>query len=96
MSQGHNRLRHLLPDCVHILISIPPKYSMEEVIGYLKGKSLDYAEFGMQGAEFSAPQILGYFASTVGRNEEMIRAYIKNREMADKQFDQLQWKLSSS
>jgi putative transposase len=52
----------------------------------------------MQGAEFSAPQILGegYFVSTVGRNEEMIRAYIKNQEMADKQLDQRQSKLSSS
>jgi putative transposase len=38
----------------------------------------------------------GYFVSTVGRNEEMIRAYIKNQEMPDKQLDQLQLKLSSS
>jgi putative transposase len=38
----------------------------------------------------------GYFVSIVGRNEEMIRAYIKNQEMADKQLDQLQLKLSSS
>jgi len=38
----------------------------------------------------------GYFVSTVGRDEEMIRTYIKNQEMADKQLDQLQLKLASS
>ena len=38
----------------------------------------------------------GYFVSTVGRNEEMIRAYIRNQEIADKQLDQLQLKLTSS
>jgi putative transposase len=78
-----------------MLISIPPKYSVAEVIGYLEGK--DYAECGTQGAEFSGSQILGEgFVSTVGRNEEMIRAYIRYQEMADKQLDQPQLKLSSS
>ena len=38
----------------------------------------------------------GYFVSTIGRGEEMIRAYIRNQEMADKQLDQLQLKLASS
>ena len=38
----------------------------------------------------------GYFVSTVGRDEEMIRAYIKNQELADKQLDQLQMKLATS
>ena len=52
---------HLMPDHVHMLISIPPKYSVAEVIGYLKGKSshLDRAECGTQAAEFPGPQILG-------------------------------------
>jgi hypothetical protein len=49
-----------MPDHVHMLISIPPKYSVAEVIGYLKGKfDLDCAECGTQAAKFSGPQILG-------------------------------------
>src|SRR5262249_20156047 len=64
---------------------------------------LDCAECRTQVAEFSGPQVLGhkfwargYFVSTIGRDEEMIRAYIRNQEMADKQLDQLQLKLPSS
>jgi REP element-mobilizing transposase RayT len=58
-----------------MLISIPP---------YLKGFDLDCAECGTQAAEFAGSQILseGYFVSTVGRNEEMIRAYIRNQKIA--------------
>jgi len=59
---------HLMPDHVHMLISIPPKYSVAEVIGYLKGKIW----------------VRGYFVSTVGRDEETIRVYIRNQEIADK------------
>jgi hypothetical protein len=70
-----------MPDHVHMLISIPPKYSVAEVIGYLKGKfDLDCAECGTRnflGHKFWA---MGYFVSTVGRYEEMIRAYIRNQE----------------
>jgi putative transposase len=68
--------------------------------GYLKGKSSIWIARKVEckvgnflGHKFWAR---GYFVSTVGRNEEMIRAYIKNQEMADKQLDQLQLKLSSS
>src|SRR3954468_15130057 len=51
---------HLMPDHVHILISIPPKYSVAEVIGYLKGKSSIWiAQNGAQAAKFSWSQILG-------------------------------------
>jgi hypothetical protein len=58
---------------------------------------LGRAERGTQAAEFSGPQILGEgFVSTVGRDEETIRAYIRNQEMADKQLDQMQFKLASS
>jgi len=52
--------KHLMPDHVHMLISIPPKYSVAEVIGYLKGKSSN----GTQAAEFSGSQILGESAPT--------------------------------
>ena len=67
--------------------------------GYLKGKSSIWIA---QNVERKARNFLGhkfwargYFVSTVGRDEEMIRAYIKNQEMADKQLDQLQMKLAS-
>jgi putative transposase len=71
---------HLMPDHVHILISIPPKYSVAEVIGYLKGKrqNVERKAHNFLGHKFWAR---GYFVSTVGRDEEMIRAYIKNQEM---------------
>src|SRR5215469_8431469 len=69
---------HLMPDHVHILISIPPKYSVSEVIGYLKGKSSIWIA---QNVERKLRNVLGhklwargYFVSTVGRDEETIRA----------------------
>ena len=91
---------HLMSDHVHMLISIPPKYSVAEVIGFLKGKSSIWIAQNVErklrnflGHKFWAR---GYFVSTIGRDEEMIRAYIRNQEMADKQLDQLQLKLPSS
>ena len=88
-----------MPDHVHILISIPPKYSVAEVIGYLKGKSSIWIAQNVErklrnflGHKFWAR---GYFVSTVGRDEETILTYIKNQEIADKQLDQLQLKLAS-
>ena len=81
---------------VHILI----KYSVAEVIGYLKGKSSIWIA---QNVERKLRNFLGhkfwgrgYFVSTVGRDEETIRTYIRNQEMADKQLDQLQLKLATS
>src|SRR5580700_8291749 len=85
---------------LHMLISIPPKCSVAEVIGYLKGKSSIWIAQNVErklrnflGHKFWAR---GYFVSTVGRDEEMIRTYIKNQEIADKQLDQSQLKLASS
>jgi putative transposase len=90
----------LMADHVHILISIPPKYSVAEVIGFLKGKS---AIWIAQNVERKVRNFLGhkfwargYFVSTIGRDEETIRTYIKHQEMADQQLDQLQLKLGSS
>src|ERR1700750_1981167 len=89
-----------MPDHVHMLISIPPKYSVAEVIGYLKGKSSIWVAQNVErklrnflGHKFCAR---GYFVSTVGRDEETIRTYIKNQELADKQLDKLQLKLAYS
>ena len=77
---------HLMPDHVHMLISILSKYTVADVIGYLKGKtSISIAQNGERklrnflGHKFWAR---GYFVSTVRRNEEMIRAYIRNQEIS--------------
>lgn len=89
-----------MADHVHMLISIPPKYAVAQTIGYLKGKSSIWIAQNVErkmrnftGQKFWAR---GYFVSTVGRDEELIRAYIKNQELADRQLDQLEIKLSSS
>ena len=84
---------HLMPDHVHMMISIPPKYAVSQVIGYIKGKSAihiarHYAERkrNFVGQHFWAR---GYFVSTVGRDEEVIRAYIRHQEHEDRRVDQL-------
>jgi putative transposase len=89
-----------MPDHVHILISIPPKYSVAEVIGTLKGKSSIWIAQNVErkmrnflGHKFWAR---GYYVSTVGRDEETIRAYTKNQELADKQLDQMQMRFTAS
>ena len=77
---------HLLSDHVHMLISIPPKYSVSQVVGYIKGKSAIHiarSYLGVRrnfvGQNFWAR---GYFVSTVGRDEEAVREYIRNQEAA--------------
>ena len=84
---------HLMTDHVHILISIPPKYAVSQVIGFIKGKSaIHIARTFMErkrnfvGQNFWAR---GYFVSTVGRDEEVIRKYIRDQEVEDKRVDQL-------
>lgn len=84
---------YLMADHVHMLISIPPKYSVSQVVGYMKGKSaiqiarnLTGRNRNFTGAHFWAR---GYFVSSVGRDEEKIRRYIRNQETVDKQQDQL-------
>lgn len=85
---------HLLADHVHMLISIPPKYSVSQTIGFIKGKSAIHiarAYVGkrknFRGQSFWAR---GYFVSTVGRDEETIRNYIARQEEEDKRIDQLE------
>jgi putative transposase len=82
---------HIMPDHIHILISIPPKYSVSQVIGYIKGKSAIYIarRFGERKKYFSGQNFWarGYYVSTVGRDEKKIRAYIQDQEKSDKQLD---------
>ncbi len=85
---------HLKPDHVHMMISIPPKYAVSQVIGFIKGKSAIHIArrySGRQrnyvGQHFWAR---GYFASTVGRDEQVIREYIRHQEKEDRRIDQMQ------
>ena len=82
---------HLMPDHVHMLISIPPKYSVAQIIWIAQNVERKMRNF--LGHKFWAR---GYFVTTVGRDEEMIRAYIKSQEMADQQLDQLELKISAA
>jgi putative transposase len=84
---------HLMPDHAHMLISIPPKDAVSQVVGFIKGKSAIHIArefFGRRknftGEEFWAR---GYHVSTVGKNEEAIRRYIKEQEREDRRIDQL-------
>ena len=84
---------HLMADHVHMMISIPPKYAVSQVVGFIKGKSAihiarTYAgrKRNFVGQHFWAR---GYFVSTVGRDEEVIREYIKRQEAEDRRVDQL-------
>jgi len=77
---------HVMPDHVHMCLSIPPKYSVAFVVGFLKGKSAVriHRQYGggkrVYGLHFWS---VGYCVSTVGLDEEMIRAYIRQQEKLD-------------
>ncbi len=82
-----------MPDHVHRLIGMPPKHSVASILGFLKGKSSIWVaqnsankQRNFVGHKFWAR---GYFVSTVGINEKVIRAYIENQEKADKRLDDL-------
>ena len=84
---------HLMADHVHICISIPPKYAVSIVVGYVRGKcAIQMAKqfVGKQrrftGVNFWARD---YFVSMVGLDEAMIRAFIRNQEEKDKRYDQV-------
>jgi len=83
-----------MPDHVHMLISIPPKYSVAQVVGFIKGKSAIHVarEFLGRKKNFTGQSFWarGYFVSTVGRDEETIRKYIKKQVAEDQRIDQLQ------
>jgi putative transposase len=75
-------------------ISIPPKYSVAQVVGYIKGKSAIYIArtFGGRVRNFRGESFWarGYYVSTVGKDEERIKAYIQKQEDEDKKNDQIQ------
>ena len=91
---------HLRPDHVHILVSVPPKLSVSSVVGFIKGKSAIYIarNFSYIARNFSGRRrnftgesfwARGFYVSTVGLDEELIRNYIKHQEKEDQRVDQL-------
>lgn len=85
---------HAMADHIYMCLSIPPKYAVASVIGFLKGKSAVwiFREFEGKRRNFGGMHFWarGYFVSTVGRDEETIRKYIRNQEEEDSRLDQLQ------
>jgi putative transposase len=84
---------HLMADHVRMLISVPPKYAVAQVIGFIKGKAAIHIartylgrRRNFTGQHFWAR---GYDVSTVGRAEGIVRAYIQRQEAEDKRLDQM-------
>jgi len=84
---------HLMADHVHMMIAIPPKYAVSQVMGYIKGKSAIHLArvYGERKRNFVGQHFWarGYFVSTVGRDEATIRAYIKSQEQEDLRLEQM-------
>ncbi len=84
---------HLMSDHVHMCISIPPKYAVSNVVGFIKGKSaISIArQFMGKAKNFTGENFWarGYFVSTVGLDEEVVRAYIREQEQEDERYEQL-------
>ena len=85
---------HIMGDHVHMMISIPPKYAVSQIVGFIKGKSAIHIartysgrKKNFVGQKFWAR---GYFVSTVGRDEKVIREYIRHQEKEDRRIDQLE------
>jgi len=83
----------LRPDHVHMMIAIPPKYAVSQVIGYSKGKSAIHLArvYGERKRNFVGQHFWarGFWVSTVGREEAVIRESIRKQEEEDKRLDQL-------
>ncbi len=84
---------HLIGDHVHMLISIPPKYAVSQVVGYIKGKSAIHKARTYAGRKrnFVCQNFCarGYYVSTTGREEDIICNYIRKQEESDKKIDQM-------
>jgi putative transposase len=84
---------HLMVDHVHMMISIPPKYAVSQVVGYIKGKSAIHLArvYGEKKRNFVGQHFWarGFFVSTVGRDEKVIRNYIRHQEAEDERLEQL-------
>lgn len=83
-------------DQIHMLLEIPPKYSVSEIMGYLKSKStlMIFDRHANMKYKFGNRHFWtkGYFVDTVGKNEKIIREYIQNQLQEDKLYDQISLK----
>jgi len=83
---------HLMPDHAHMLISIPAKYAVSQVVGYIKGRSAIHVArvYGERERNFVGQHFWarGYYVSTVGRDERVIRGYIRHQEAEDQRLEQ--------
>ena len=83
----------MMPDHIHLLLSIPPKYSVAYIMGYLKGKSalMIFDRHANLKYKFGNRHFwsIGYYASTVGLNEATIKKYIREQEKADQMIDKI-------
>ena len=88
IEEGHLHLDH-----VHICISIPPKYAVSNVVGFIKGKSAISIARNLMGRRrnFTGENFWarGYFVTTVGIDEEAVKKYIRDQEEEDERLDQL-------
>ncbi len=83
----------MMLDHVHMLIAIPPKYAVAQVVGYIKGKSAIHIArtYGGRQKNFTGEHFWarGYYVSTVGIDEDVIRQYIRQQEDEERRIDQL-------
>lgn len=84
---------HAMPDHIHLCLSIPPKLSISSVMGFVKGKSaiIIHRRFLGKNKNFTGMHFWsrGYFVSSVGLNEEVIKAYIRNQEKEERRDEQM-------
>ena len=86
----------LCPDHIHMLVSIPPKYSVAQVVGYLKGKSslMIFEKYANMKYKYGNRHFWcrGYYVDTVGKNKKAIAEYIRNQLKEDIGYEQLTMK----
>lgn len=85
-----------MPDHIHLYVKIPPKYSVSEVMGYLKGKSslMIFDRHANLRYKYGNRHFWcrGYYVDTVGRNEKAIQEYVRNQLQEDVAADQIRLK----
>ena len=85
-----------MPDHIHLYVKIPPKYSVSEVMGYLKGKSslMIFDRHANLRYKYGNRHFWcrGYYVDTVGRNEKAIQEYVRNQLQEDVAADQISLK----
>ena len=84
------------PDHIHMLVSIPPKYSVAQIMGYLKGKTslMIFEKYANMKYKYGNRHFWcrGYYVDTVGKNKKAIEEYIRNQLQEDKAYEQLTMK----